>query len=303
VRDTIEANVRTVREHYDSLFGLVDRAKSFEEAGFARRPPIVNMGYWLKGAKTAREAQEQMVRELASRIGDLKGRRILDAGCGLCGPAMILACDYGAVVDGVNIVEQQVKWARRFIEANAITDKVRAHIASAMDYPFPARAFDVVFSLEAAHCFVDKERFLRESYRVLRDDGLLVLADIVGTAHLPIVNWQPALKLKLVTASDWDRMLASCGFARAERIMIGDAVYPGCRWWADQTAPERRKAIFTKSFKPGASLLTKKLLEMRASLLEFLYFRSLLLLMSRLRLREYVLFVASKRPGGEIHEA
>ena len=129
----------------------------------------------------------------------------------------------------------------------------------------------------------------------MRDDGLLVFADIVGTTHLPIVNWQPALKLNLVTASDWERMLASCGFATKELRMIGKAVYPGCRWWTDQTAAERRRAIFAKSCKPGASPLMKKLLEMRASVLELLYFRSVLLLMSRLRLREYVLVVASKR--------
>jgi cyclopropane fatty-acyl-phospholipid synthase-like methyltransferase len=292
--DVIEANIRTVREHYDSLFNFVDRARMYEADGFANRPPIVNMGYWLHGATTAREAQEQLVRELAARAGDLHGRHVLDAGCGIGGPATMLALDYGARVDGVNIVEQQVIWARRFIEAHGITDRVRVHVASAMDYPFPDSSFDVVFCLEAAHCFVDKPRFLRESHRVLRDGGMLLLADIVGTCHLPFVNWQPALKLTLVTASDWDKMLVSAGFTLQEKKMIGDAVYPGCRWWANQTAPQKRKAIFDKSCKPDAPTLVKKLMAMRASLLEFLYFRSVLMIMSRLRLRDFVLFAARK---------
>ena len=64
MRDTIETNIRAVREHYDSLFDLVDRSKMYEADGFRERPPIVNMGYWSHGAKTAREAQEQFVREL-----------------------------------------------------------------------------------------------------------------------------------------------------------------------------------------------------------------------------------------------
>ncbi len=179
--------------------------------------------------------------------------------CGLGGPAVILACDYGARVDGVNIVERQVRWARQYMEANGVSDKVRIHLASAMELPFADQQFDVLFCLEAAHCFLDKRRFLQEARRVLREDGRLVLADIVGTGHLPVANWQPALKLNLITASDWAKLLEEEGFAVAEKTMVGDAVYPGCRWWAAQLAPERRRAIFAKSCRADASALRKKI--------------------------------------------
>ena len=241
--------------------------------------------------------QEQFVRELAARVPDLKGKRVLDVGCGLGGPATILACDYGAEVDGVNIVERQVDWARHYVEANGIADKVRIHLASAMDLPFPNQRFDLLFCLEAAHCFVDKRRFLQEAHRVLRDDGQLVLADIVGTNHLPLVNWQPALKLNLVTASDWARMLEDEGFTVQEKRMVGRAVYPGCRWWASQISAEKRNAIFTKSCRADAGPAVRKLMMLRASVLEFLYCRSFLLTLSRLKLREFVLFSANKGSG------
>jgi cyclopropane fatty-acyl-phospholipid synthase-like methyltransferase len=292
--DAIHANIRTVKEHYDSLFNLVDRSGMFEASGFSERPPIVNMGYWGLGAQTARQAQEQFVHELASRAGSLEGKHVLDAGCGLGGPATLLACDHGALVDGVNIVEQQVRWARRFAQGNRTTDRVRVHLASAMDLPFADNCFDVVFCLEAAHCFVDKVRFLRECHRVLRPSGRIVLADIVGTSHLPLVSWQPALKLNLITASDWEMLFGAAGFTVIERTRIGDAVYPGCRWWAAQIAPERRKAIFHKSCRPNAPAPLRKLMSIRAAVLEFLYFRSVLMLMSRLKLRDFALFVASK---------
>ena len=290
-----EANIRTVREHYDSLFDLVDRSKTCEAQGFAQRPPIVNMGYWARGAKTAREAQEQFVHELARRAGTLDGKRVLDAGCGLGGPATILACDYGATLDGVNIVEKQVRWARRFAEGNGVSGQVNVHLASAMDLPFPDNSFDFVFCLEAAHCFGDKGRFLRECHRVLRAGGRMLFADIVGTSHLPIVNWQPALKLNLVTASDWVKMLESAGFMVEEKTMVGKAVYPGCRWWTAQTAGARRQAIFAKNCTAETSRPMQMLMRVKASILEFIYFRSVLMLMSRLRFRDFVLFVASKR--------
>lgn len=291
---SIDDNIATVRDHYDRLFDLVDRARTYSAEGFRQRPPIVNMGYWLHNPQTARAAQEQFVRELAARIPDLNGKRVVDVGCGLAGPAILLACDYGAEVDGVNIVARQVDWAGRYIEGNGVSDKVRVHLASAMDLPFPEGSFDVVFCLEAAHCFGDKWRFLREAHRVLRGGGKLVLADIVGTTHLPLVNWQPALKLNLVTAADWKRMLAATGFAVEELKMVGKAVYPGCRWWAAQTAAEKRQAIFAKSCPPDAPPFVRKLMTLRARFLELLYFRSVLLLLSRLRLREFVLVSACK---------
>src|SRR5207245_2344244 len=107
----IDDNIRTVREHYDRLFDLVDRGRTYHSEAFKQRPPIVNMGYWLHNPKSARAAQEQFVRELAARVPDLKGKQVIDVGCGLAGPATLLACDYGAEVDGVNLAARQVYWA------------------------------------------------------------------------------------------------------------------------------------------------------------------------------------------------
>jgi hypothetical protein len=117
----------------------------------------------------------------------------------------------------------------------------------------------------------------------------------VGTSHLPVVNWQPALKLNLVTASDWGKMLESAGFAVEEKTMVGKAVYPGCRWWTAQTAETRRQAIFAKSCTAETARPIQAMVRAKAAILEFLYFRSVLMLTSRLRLRDFVLFVASKR--------
>jgi cyclopropane fatty-acyl-phospholipid synthase-like methyltransferase len=291
----LSKNVRTVRAHYDRLFDLVDRAKSYEAGGFSQKPPIVNMGFWTGGAKTAREAQEQLVRELVSRSPDLRGKRVLDAGCGLGGPAMLLASEYGAVVDGINIVERQVRWSSRFIHGNGQEGRIRVHIASAMDVPFRDASFDVVFCLEAAHCFADKARFLRECYRTLRPGGTLLLADITGTTHLPLVNWQPALGLNLITGADWERLLAAAGFEIREKTSIGNRVYPGCRGWAAKIAPERRNMIFAKNCSATSPRVIRKLLKLRAAILEFVYFRSVLTMLSALNLRDFVLFTAVKR--------
>jgi cyclopropane fatty-acyl-phospholipid synthase-like methyltransferase len=294
MRAEIEKNARTVRQHYNRFFDVLDRGRTIPENGWEQRPPIVNLGYWSRGARTAREAQIAFVHELASRVTPLQNRRLLDVGCGLCGPATILAGDYGAQVDAVNINEQQVDWARQFITGNRLQDRLRVHLGNAMGLAFPDETFDVVFCLEAAHCFIDKARFLAEVRRVLRPGGKLVMADITSTTRLPLLRWLPAIKLNLLTAADWHRLLLTGGFMLEQEELIGQAVYPGYRRWLKESAGERRTTIFNKICPPDAALPVRSIKRVQAWLHEFLLCRSFLRILSRLRLREYLLFVACK---------
>jgi ubiquinone/menaquinone biosynthesis C-methylase UbiE len=250
----------------------------------------MNIGYWGWGARTPRQAQEAMVQLVAARAGDLQGRRVLDLGCGMGGPASILSAAYGAQVDGVTIVEQQVRGGRQYAANSGLQDRVRLHLASTMDLPFPDRSFDSAICIEAAHNFVDKLRFLAEVRRVLRPGGRLVLVDIVATSHLPGLRWQPALGLSLITLGDWQDLFRSVGFAADEARLIGREVYPEWREYVAQTARNRRKAIMrnlqdTGTALPGIAKVPQ------AWILEFVVCRSVLPIGSRLGIREYGLVV------------
>src|SRR5437868_4618678 len=100
---------RAARRWYDWWFQRFDRGVVEASPERGMRPPIMNIGYWGTGATTSREAQEAFVELLASRITDRKGVRVLDAGSGLGGPAVLLAAEYGALVDGVNVNPTQVE--------------------------------------------------------------------------------------------------------------------------------------------------------------------------------------------------
>ena len=52
------------------------------------------------------------VEKLAGNL-DLQGKRVLDIGCGLGGPAFILAGDYGAQVTGIDIETHLIDHAQR----------------------------------------------------------------------------------------------------------------------------------------------------------------------------------------------
>jgi len=219
---------------------FLDPKHRWSVASYRGRPLLlINLGYW-PGAKEIGEAQIALVHFLAGCAPDLTGARVLDVGSGLAGAAIILASHYGAQVDCLNVVEQQVFWSKELIRMHGLEDRVRVHVGSACDMPFADGAFDIVFCLEAAHCFADKPRFLAESRRVLRPGGRLLMADAVATSQNYLLRWEWLAQLPLVTWSDWRGFLLASGLGLEEERSIAGEVYPGFMQWLDREQPRER---------------------------------------------------------------
>ncbi|MDX2256085.1 MAG: methyltransferase domain-containing protein [Pseudanabaenaceae cyanobacterium bins.39] len=103
-----------------------------------------------------------------------KGSTVLDVGCGIGGSSRILAKDYGFDVTGITISPQQVQ------RAQALTPKdlnAKFQVDDAMAMSFPDASFDVVWCIEAGPHMPDKAIFAKELLRVLKPNGILVVAD------------------------------------------------------------------------------------------------------------------------------
>jgi len=219
---------------------FLDPKHRWSVASYRERPLLlINLGYW-PGAKEIGEAQVALVHLLAGCAPDLAGARVLDAGSGLAGAAIILASQYGARVDCLNVVEQQVCWSKDLIRMHGLEDRVRVHLGSACAMPFADGAFDVVFCLEAAHCFADKPRFLAESRRVLRPGGRLLMADAVAVSRNYLLRWEWLAQLPLVTWPEWRGFILASGLSLEQERSIAGEVYPGFRQWMDREQPRER---------------------------------------------------------------
>jgi SAM-dependent methyltransferase len=111
----------------------------------------------------------------------LRGRDVLEVGCGRGGGAAFIFEHYGPrSMLGLDLASSAVERGRR--------DYGRPRLefvqGDAEALPFDDASFDVVLNVESAHWYPDVGRFLDEVFRVLRPGGLLLLADVRYT-NLP----------------------------------------------------------------------------------------------------------------------
>jgi phosphoethanolamine N-methyltransferase len=118
---------------------------------------------------------------------EIEGKRVLDIGSGLGGPAVALAARHGAdQVVGVDIQENIIEWARAVAKEGWVDDKTDFQKIKPGPLPFDDESFDVVFSLGAFVHIPDKNQLMAEVFRVLRPGGAFAANDWVREWDSPV---------------------------------------------------------------------------------------------------------------------
>lgn len=122
------------------------------------------------------EAQERLIDFLASHCGIHNKSRILDAGCGMGGSSIYLARKFGAAVHGITLSPVQARMAREAAASSGGID-VSFTVGDVLAMKdSPDDSYDLVWSLESCEQFYDKGLFLDKAWRILENDGTLMLA-------------------------------------------------------------------------------------------------------------------------------
>lgn len=119
---------------------------------------------------------ETWVRRAFAILGDLRGKRALDYGCGH-GMAAVVMARAGAAVTAFDLSPGYVAEARERAAVNGVA--VECVTADGEHLPFPADSFDAVWGNAILH-HLDLARAGRELWRVMRPGGVAVFCEPWG---------------------------------------------------------------------------------------------------------------------------
>ncbi|MBI2496670.1 MAG: class I SAM-dependent methyltransferase [Opitutae bacterium] len=136
-------------------------------------------------------------------LGDLRGRTLLDVGCGL-GEAAVYFALLGAEVTATDISPGMCAAARRLAEHNGV--KIRTHVSASEDLGFgPDVKFDVIYTGNTLH-HVDIAATMPLLLKHLKPDGMFVSWDPV--AYNPVINYYRRHAMAVRTADEHPLRLA-----------------------------------------------------------------------------------------------
>ncbi len=152
---------------------------------------------------------------------DLTGKRVLDVGSGLGGPAFELATGYGAVVTGIDLEAKLVARAQERARELGLDGRVEFRQVESGPMPLPDSHFDMVFSSGAITQTADKLGMFKEIYRVLAPGGVLSCYDWTkaeGDLSELMLHWYEleGLTYAMETLERHGEILAEAGFVDIE---------------------------------------------------------------------------------------
>src|SRR5947209_604710 len=115
-------------------------------------------------------------------LGDVRGKVVLDLGCGK-GENTLLLADRGAHVLSMDLSESLIALARQRLGINGVSGEVGFLAGSAHDIPLRDESVDVVFGIAILH-HLDLALAASEVHRVLRKGGRAIFQEPIRNSKL-----------------------------------------------------------------------------------------------------------------------
>lgn len=139
---------------------------------------LENFGSVLQAMRPSQE--QELLDYLQQSIGLEDGMRILDAGCGICQPAIHFGANLNISIDALTISPKQAQEGKRKIKAHGLEDRIHCihgdfHNLNGL---FPAATYDAVIFLESLGHAARPDIVLNGAVNMLKPGGIIYIKDV-----------------------------------------------------------------------------------------------------------------------------
>ena len=249
---TFRRNENDVVKLYDALSPIMEVSTGGD---------MLNFGFWDESTPHPIDAQKRLCTMMGDMAQISSAEMIADVGSGILGPAKIWISQHPTLqISSVNVNFSQL--------ASVEPDNISKLNSTARMLPFSNSSLDRVIALESAQHFKPVGDFFSESYRVLKDDGILALAIPTATDDSSLSNLGI---LKFTWSSEHYSQknildeISKNGFEVIESSDIGKNVYPPLAQYYVNNRDELRKKILSRYSKYVEKILFESMKKMQSA--------------------------------------
>jgi len=219
---------------YENMFKILKNIKGNEN----KEEKFMNFGYWTDLTFNLSEASKRLCSCVINQAEIKNNEKILDIGCGYADQDFYLLenINNNVNIECIDINELQVKNIYDRIKEKGYEDKIKVNIGDAIKLNYKDETFDKVLSIETAFHYNPRINFFKESYRVLKNKGNLLICDIVlkdnceySSFNLPLLLTKNYMNIPLenfITKDKWIEELKNIGFNVEVRDITENTIIP-----------------------------------------------------------------------------
>jgi len=205
-------------------------------------------GYFESASNSLETATYNLIDQMLKHIDLNQNSSIIDIGCGIGEPANYIVNKHNCKVLGISNSVNGINQAKsKFSNA-----KLSFEVRDALSTELPDDEFDVAWLLEMSHLIKNKENLVRESCRLLKNNGRIVLCDLILLNPLSgreIFEMSSELrtlessfgKASLFTLTQYEDLFNSLGLKEIKKIDVSEQIFPTINGWKVNAQKNKQK--------------------------------------------------------------
>ena len=126
------------------------------------------------------ESTEKLTNYYIEQMGLKENMKLLDAGCGVGGPAIEICKQINVLIDGITISQTQIDIANQNIIKAGLADNIHVYKIDFhnMGSSFAENTYDVIYFFESLVHSSEPKYVIEQAYKLLKPDGILYIKDL-----------------------------------------------------------------------------------------------------------------------------